>query len=106
VRAGGVHGAGRIDDARRRTDADDFTGGNDLEHDFNALFERLERKRGWTRTFAVRSVHALLFEAGLILAVVPLAAWWLDISLVRAFCSGYRPGIVFLAVHHALQLGL
>lgn len=52
---------------------------------FNALFDCLERRRGWTRTFAVRSVHAILFEAGLILAVVPLAAWWLDISLVRAF---------------------
>ena len=52
---------------------------------FNALFDRLERRRGWTRTFAVRSMHAILFEAGLILAVVPLAAWWLDMSLVRAF---------------------
>ncbi|MES2401523.1 MAG: multidrug/biocide efflux PACE transporter [Pseudomonadota bacterium] len=52
---------------------------------FNALFDAGQQRLGFRRTPAVRAVHALLFEAGLILAVVPLAAWWLDIGLWEAF---------------------
>lgn len=52
---------------------------------FNALFDRLQRHAGFQRTPAVRIVHALLFELGLIAATVPLAAWWLSIGLVQAF---------------------
>jgi len=52
---------------------------------FNSLFERCERHWRWQRTFIVRLLHAVTFEAGLILAVVPLAAWWLNIGLVEAF---------------------
>ena len=52
---------------------------------FNALFDRAQRRFGFERGMAARAVHAVLFEIGLILAVVPLAAWWLDISLWRAF---------------------
>eukprot|EP01042_Synura_sphagnicola_P010789 gene10789-13823_t len=52
---------------------------------FNMLFDRLERHFRWQRAFGVRLLHAVTFEAGLILAVVPLAAWWLDIGLVEAF---------------------
>lgn len=63
---------------------------------FNTLFERMERHYGWTRTFAVRSMHAIVFEIGLILAVVPLAAWWLDISLVRAFVLDIALVLFFL----------
>jgi uncharacterized membrane protein len=61
---------------------------------FNSIFDRLERR--WKakaaptavvepRRFSVRIVHAVIFEAGLILAVVPMAAWWLNIGLVEAF---------------------
>lgn len=52
---------------------------------FNALFDRAQRRIGFKRTVAARVVHSLLFEIGLILAVVPLAAWWLDIGLWEAF---------------------
>lgn len=52
---------------------------------FNALFDQAQRRIGFERRVAARAVHAVLFEIGLILAVVPLAAWWLDISLWRAF---------------------
>jgi uncharacterized membrane protein len=55
---------------------------------FNTLFDRLERR--WKtpaaeRSFTVRIAHAVVFEAGLILAVVPMAAWWLGIGLIEAF---------------------
>ena len=52
---------------------------------FNALFDSAQRRWGFTRNFKARAVHAVLFEIGLIMAVVPLAAWWLDIGLWAAF---------------------
>lgn len=52
---------------------------------FNALFDRWATRLNWTRTVKIRVLHALLFEVGLVLAIVPLAAWWLEISLWQAF---------------------
>ncbi|NQW82285.1 MAG: PACE efflux transporter, partial [Polaromonas sp.] len=52
---------------------------------FNALFDRLQLRLGFHRTVVVRAAHAVVFEIGLVLAVVPLAAWWLGISLWTAF---------------------
>jgi len=52
---------------------------------FNALFDRWATRLNWTRTVKIRVLHAVLFEAGLVLAIVPLAAWWLEISLWQAF---------------------
>ncbi|WP_233145981.1 multidrug/biocide efflux PACE transporter [Pigmentiphaga sp. NML080357] len=51
---------------------------------YNAGFERVERRLGWVRDTRVRVGHALGFEGGLIVIVVPLAAWWLGISLWEA----------------------
>lgn len=51
---------------------------------FNALFERAERHWGLRRTVWLRCVHALLFEGGLVLMLVPLAAWWLVVSWWQA----------------------
>ena len=52
---------------------------------FNIVFDGAQRRLGFTRTLVARAVHSILFEIGLILAVVPLAAWWLDIGLWEAF---------------------
>jgi len=52
---------------------------------FNSMFDRLEQRLQWQRTFGVRVLHATAFETGLLLAVVPMAAWWLEIGLVEAF---------------------
>ncbi len=52
---------------------------------FNALFERWERRqpaRG--RSVARRVAHAIGFEGGLLLWLVPFIAWWLDVSLWQA----------------------
>ncbi|HEY3046089.1 MAG TPA: multidrug/biocide efflux PACE transporter [Polaromonas sp.] len=51
---------------------------------FNTLFDRAQRRMGFRRTLWARAIHAVLFEIGLILAVVPLAAWWLGIGLWQA----------------------
>ena len=52
---------------------------------FNFFFENWERHqtvkgRSWKR----RLVHGLGFEGGLALMLVPLTAWWLEISLLEA----------------------
>ncbi|AOE86261.1 multidrug/biocide efflux PACE transporter [Pseudomonas sp. TCU-HL1] len=52
---------------------------------FNSLFDRAQHRLGFQRTLPVRVAHALLFELGLILVLVPLAAWWLSIGLIEAF---------------------
>lgn len=52
---------------------------------FNASFDRLRARLGFPMTVKVRALHAIAFEAGLVVAVVPLAAWWLSISLLEAF---------------------
>lgn len=52
---------------------------------FNVLFDAAQRRMGFQRGLWARLSHALLFEAGLIVVLVPLAAWWLSISLVAAF---------------------
>jgi uncharacterized membrane protein len=51
---------------------------------FGALFERLERHYGWQRTPAVRTLHAILFEGGLVFICVPVVAWWMQVSYWEA----------------------
>ncbi len=51
---------------------------------YNWLFDRLQRRWGFERTLWVRAAHACGFELGLILAAIPFAAWWLDVSLWHA----------------------
>jgi len=51
---------------------------------FNAAFDRLQQRWGFRRNLTARVAHAVIFELGLIVAVVPLAAWWLGISLWQA----------------------
>lgn len=63
---------------------------------FNTLFDRAQRRIGFKRTLVARGVHALMFEIGLLLAVVPLAAWWLGIGLWDAFVLDIGIALFFL----------
>jgi len=63
---------------------------------FNLLFDRMQQRMGFKRTALVRAVHALLFEGGLLLAIVPLAAWWLDMGLWQAFVLDIGIALFFL----------
>lgn len=51
---------------------------------FNYLFDRAQRRLGFERGLWARLSHALLFEGGLVVMLVPLAAWWLSIGLLEA----------------------
>jgi len=63
---------------------------------FNLLFDRTQRRMGFDRTVMVRVVHSVLFEIGLLLAIVPLAAWWLGIGLWQAFVLDIGIALFFL----------
>jgi len=71
---------------------------------YNAGFERLERRLGWVRDTRVRLIHAVGFESGLILIVVPLAAWWLGISLWEALVLDIGLLLFFLPYTYAYNL--
>ena len=52
---------------------------------WNTLYERWEssqRKRG--RSLGRRMIHAIGFEGGLVVFLVPFFAWWLQVSLWEA----------------------
>ncbi|GGM19103.1 hypothetical protein GCM10009425_32460 [Pseudomonas asuensis] len=51
---------------------------------FNFLFDHAQKRLGFERGLGVRLLHGCLFEAGLVVLLVPLAAWWLSISLLQA----------------------
>jgi uncharacterized membrane protein len=52
---------------------------------FNAAFEAWEtRQTTRGRSLARRITHALLFEAGLAAALLPLTAWWFSVTLLTA----------------------
>lgn len=64
---------------------------------FNALFERWESGqvvRG--RSVKRRIAHALGFEGGLIAFLVPVFAWWLDLSLWDALVMDLGLVVFFL----------
>ncbi|MCX2863485.1 PACE efflux transporter [Paucibacter sp. PLA-PC-4] len=62
-------------------------------HLFEA-WEARQTRRG--RSLARRIAHALGFEAGLIVMLVPLFAWWLDISLWQALLLDFGLIVFFL----------
>jgi uncharacterized membrane protein len=52
---------------------------------FNLAFEAWEARQPIKgRPLALRTAHAMLFEVGLTALMVPLMAWWLDVSLLTA----------------------
>lgn len=85
---------------------------------FNWMFDLWDRKyRAMAkRGFRIRVVHAVLFEAGLVIAGLFLIAWWLDMTywdaflldislsaffLVYAFCYNWAYDMVFPVPHAA-----
>ena len=68
---------------------------------FSAVFESLERRRGWRRTLRLRLAHACLFELGLIAALVPMIAWWMQVDLLQALLLDI--GLVLLFLPYTLM---
>lgn len=53
---------------------------------FNYGFECWEKHRQQTgRSLGIRVLHAVGFETGLLIFLVPVLAWWLEVSFIEAF---------------------
>lgn len=71
---------------------------------FNSLFEYWEaRQKRRTRTLGRRLLHSLGFEGGLALMLVPLMAWWLDISWLQALLADLGLLLFFFFYAFAFQ---
>ncbi|WP_412460033.1 PACE efflux transporter [Pseudomonas sp. SC11] len=73
---------------------------------YNWAFERWEarqaqRRRTWLR----RLLHALGFEGGLVLILLPLVAFWLDISLWSALLTNLALFVFFFVYAFVFQWG-
>ncbi|MBL9047995.1 MAG: PACE efflux transporter [Tabrizicola sp.] len=67
---------------------------------FNTAFEAWEARQPLrNRSFRRRAVHALLFEGGLVLVLIPIMAWWLDVGLVEA--AAYEAGLILVFILYA-----
>lgn len=65
---------------------------------FNALFERWESHQPIKgRSLWRRTLHGLGFEGGLVVLLVPLTAWWLQITLLQALATEIGILLFFLA---------
>ncbi|MDF1484908.1 PACE efflux transporter [Ramlibacter sp. H39-3-26] len=73
---------------------------------FNHLFERWEARQSVRgRSVARRVAHAIGFEGGLIVWLVPLFAWWFGVSLWRAFVMDLGLVVFFLGYTFVFNWG-
>ena len=73
---------------------------------FNTIFETWEARQPIKgRSLARRSVHAILFEGGLVLICIPVMAWWLQVGYVQALV--YEAGLIaiFIAYTYVFTWG-
>ncbi|MCK7236262.1 PACE efflux transporter [Enterobacter bugandensis] len=52
---------------------------------FNKLFDALQKKHQFQRTFLVRAIHAVGFETGLIISLIPVVMFMLNLTIAEAF---------------------
>ncbi len=73
---------------------------------FNSLFERWEsRQRVRGRSIARRIAHAIGFEGGLVIFLVPLFAWWFDVTLWQALVMDIGLMVFFLCYTFVFNWG-
>jgi uncharacterized membrane protein len=64
---------------------------------FNTVFEAWEARQPVKgRSLRRRTVHALLFEGGLVLICIPVMAWWLQVGYLEALV--YEAGLIALFI--------
>lgn len=64
---------------------------------FNQMFEAWEARQAVKgRSLKRRVAHAIGFEVGLLAALVPLFAWWLDVTLWHALVMDVALAVFFL----------
>ena len=72
---------------------------------YNTLFESWESRQAVRgRSIRRRVAHAFGFELGLVVMLVPLFAWWLQVSLWQAFVLDLGLIVFFLAYTFVFNL--
>lgn len=72
---------------------------------YNVAFEAVEARHAASgRSFAVRVAHAIGFEGGLALILVPVVAWWMQIGLLDALLLDLGLLAFFLVYTFAFNL--
>jgi len=73
---------------------------------FNKLFELWEvRQNDHRRTIKRRVMHALGFEGGLLIATLPLIAWWMQMNLWQALLTDLGYMFFFLVYGFVFNWG-
>ena len=73
---------------------------------FNTLFERWEARQAVRgRSLRRRVAHAVGFEGGLVFTLVPLFAWWFDVSLWQALVMDLGLVVFFLCYTFVFNWG-
>ena len=70
---------------------------------FNHYFEKFEAKRKLTRTVAVRVLHAIGFEGGLMLVTIPMVAYALQMTLWHAIVLDFSLTLCILVYTFIFQ---
>ena len=74
---------------------------------FNSLYERWEARQAIKgRSLARRIAHGVGFEGGLALILLPVMAYWLDVSLLEALVADLGLLVFFFFYTVALYLGV
>lgn len=70
---------------------------------YNLMFDRaMLRLRGSTlKTHPIRALHALLFEGGLLVLLLPFVAWMLGVSLWQAFLFDLGIAVFYIVYGYA-----
>lgn len=73
---------------------------------YNVIFDHAHKRLTGTtlKSRPVRIVHAVLFEAGLLVALLPFIAWYLDISLVEAFVMDAGFALFYMGYAYVFNL--
>ncbi|WP_323012349.1 multidrug/biocide efflux PACE transporter [Castellaniella sp.] len=72
---------------------------------YNWLFDRLQARWGFDRSYWIRVGHACCFEAGLVVIAIPFVAWWLDISVWQALLLDIGFVLFYLPYGFLFNLG-
>lgn len=74
---------------------------------YNLMFDRaMLRLRGSVlKTHPIRALHALLFEGGLLVLLLPFVAWMLNITLWQAFLFDLAIAIFYIVYGYAFNWG-
>jgi uncharacterized membrane protein len=67
---------------------------------FNKIFDAIQRRFSFERSFTVRVLHAVIFEIVLVLSLTPVAMFLLDLSLAKAFMV--EIGLIFVFLPYTL----